>query len=63
MKKKRTLAEVPPEEKGTPYAVWKAAELNRIFKEHGLQKQPAKILPSTVEDGLVKYAKKISSQA
>ena len=52
-KEPRTLADVPPDERGTPYAAWKAKQLNELFREHGTA--PSSILPSTVEHGLKKY--------
>lgn len=59
--KKRKLSEVDPDERGIPYAVWKAKQLNRIFEKHGLQGKPGKILPSTVQDGLEKYAARLAA--
>jgi hypothetical protein len=41
-------------ESGVPYAQWKAEMLNRIFAEHGVLKQPGRISPATIEDGLCK---------
>ena len=36
------------------YAEWKAQELNALFKQHGVLKQPARITPRTVQDGIDK---------
>jgi hypothetical protein len=52
----KTLADIDPDAKGVPYAIWKARQLNRLFEHEGLQKQAGKILPPTVEDGLKKYS-------
>jgi hypothetical protein len=40
-----------------PYAQWKAAELNRIFAEHGTA-GPGRCKPETVQDGLLKQSRK-----
>jgi hypothetical protein len=34
------LADVDPDEPGIPYAQWKAAQLNEIFRRHGMRGQP-----------------------
>lgn len=36
---------------GTPWAVWKAGELNRLFQEQGVTGQPGRITAATVRDG------------
>jgi len=39
-----------------PWSEWKAAEINRIFAEHGTN-GPGRITPATVEDGLAKTSR------
>ena len=51
---RKPLADLDPEAPGVPYTQWKAAELNRIFAEHG--GGPGRITAATVEDGLAKRA-------
>lgn len=55
MMRPRTLAEVDPDEEGIPYAVWKAKQLNELFKQYGVQKEPARIQPWVIADGLKKF--------
>jgi len=31
---------------------WRAREMNRLFREHGLMGQPGQIKPETIQDGL-----------
>lgn len=38
----------------TPWAEWKATELNRLFHEQGVAGQPGRITASTVEHGETK---------
>jgi hypothetical protein len=52
---RRTLADVDPDEPATLYAEWKAAQLNEIFRQHGVLKVPGRIQPETVTDSLEKY--------
>lgn len=58
MKKPRTLAEVPADEKGIPYAMWKAKQLNELFRRHGVGKEPGKIQPWVITDGLRKFTER-----
>jgi hypothetical protein len=50
-----TLAGAAPDERGVPYAQWKARELNRIFAQHGTG-GAGRITAAAVEDGLEKEA-------
>ena len=38
-------------ERGVPWAEWKAAALNKLFKEQGVTGQPGRITAATVEHG------------
>jgi hypothetical protein len=51
----KPLADVDAEERGTPWAQWKADQLNAIFAEHGTG-GAGQIMPATVRDGLEKEA-------
>jgi hypothetical protein len=42
------------EERGIPYAQWKAAQLNRIFARQGALKEAGRITAETIQDGLDK---------
>jgi hypothetical protein len=55
---KRTLADIPPEQAGTPYCEWRARQLNELFRQHGVLKQPGRIKPETIMDGLEKYLRR-----
>ena len=35
-------------DRGIPWADWKAATLNQLFKEHGVTGQPGRITPATI---------------
>jgi hypothetical protein len=47
----RMLAAMDYSPKGTPWAEWKAATLNRIFLEQGVLGRPGRITAETVRDG------------
>jgi beta-N-acetylglucosaminidase len=36
---------------GIPWAEWRAADLNRLFKEHGTSGQPGRITAATIRHG------------
>jgi len=59
---KPTLADIDSEATGTLSAEWKADMLNRLFAEHGVLGEPAKITAATVQDGLNKFARAKRSQ-
>jgi hypothetical protein len=40
------------------WAEWRATELNRLFKEHGLTGQPGRIMAAIVQHGLEKMARR-----
>jgi hypothetical protein len=48
------LIDVDPDQKGMPYAAWKAERLNKLFELYGRMRERSKILPSTVQHGLDK---------
>jgi hypothetical protein len=52
----RANREAAIEQVSIPYPAWKAAELNRIFAEHGVLGVPGRITAATVQDGLDKAA-------
>jgi hypothetical protein len=47
----RMLSEMGWCAKGTPWAEWKAAALNRLFQEHGATGKPGRITAATVRHG------------
>jgi hypothetical protein len=46
------LSDIDPEQRGIPYAKWKADQLNRLFLEQGAMRERARITPRTVEHGM-----------
>lgn len=54
----RTLAAVDPDERGTPYAEWKAAQLNELFRQHGQTGQSGRITGATVQNALEKQQRR-----
>lgn len=47
----RLQRKVPPLTPGRPWPEWKAERLNEFFEKHGVTKEKANILPSTVTHG------------
>lgn len=43
---------------GIPYPRWRAAVLNRLFRQHGARNEPARITAPTVLDGLEKFLRR-----
>ena len=42
---------IAAEQRGAPWAEWKAGALNRLFQEYGTSGEPGKITASTIEHG------------
>ena len=53
--KSRTLAEVPPEERGTPILVWLQQREERIFEEARLRRKPGYVPPKKAVEPVRKF--------
>ena len=52
------LFDLDPDAEGVPWAVWYAEQSNSRWMEEGVTKQPGRLKPGTVTDGLLKYCRK-----